>query len=109
MDKGEDAEGSGKAAVTTIEDILKGATESTNGKGVARNFNKSGGFEQTLKEFESLDLNPETVKDIQTQYGTGKVGKLMDGTTVVARPGSNTGGATLEIMISNSKVYKVRY
>ena len=100
-------QGSSKAA--SIEDILKGATESTNGKGIARNFDKSGGFEQTLKDFESLDLDPATVKDIQTQYGPGKVGKLRDGTTVVARPGSNTGGPTLEITVSNSKVYKVRY
>ena len=101
------AKKSDKAA--SIEDILKGSTESTNGKGIARNFDKSGGFEQTLKDFESLDLDPATVKDIQTQYGPGKVGKLRDGTTVVARPGSNTGGPTLEITVSNSKVYKVRY
>ena len=36
-------------------------------------------------------------------------GKLSDGTTVVARPGSTTGGATLEIRVSNRKVYKIRY
>jgi hypothetical protein len=104
---GPSTEGAGKAA--SIEDILKGANESTNGKGIARNFDKSGGFEQTLKDFESLDLDPATVKDIQTKYGPGKVGKLRDGTTVVARPGSSTGGPTLEITVSNSKVYKVRY
>lgn len=49
------------------------------------------------------------MKEIQTKYGTGYVGTLNDGTTVVARPGSTTGGATLEINISNSKVYKIRY
>ena len=49
------------------------------------------------------------VKEIQTKYGPGKVGKLSDGTTVVARPGSTTGGATLEIRVSNRKVYKIRY
>lgn len=43
------------------------------------------------------------------QYGPGKVGKLSDGTTVVARPGSKTGGVTLEIRVSNSKVYKVTF
>ena len=45
----------------------------------------------------------------KTKYGTGKVGKLSDGTTVVARPGSTTGGATLEIRVFNRKVYKIRY
>ena len=81
--------------------------ETTNGKGVARNFESTGGFEQTIKDFD--DLNPTDVKEIQTQYGPGKVGKLSDGTTVVARPGSTTGGATLEIRVSNRKVYKIRY
>ena len=70
----------------------------------------------TLGTYESVHL-PETkdwcqnidVKEIQTKYGPGKVGKLSDGTTVVARPGSTTGGATLEIRVSNRKVYKIRY
>lgn len=95
------------AEAKTIEDIIINATETTNGKGVARNFEKSGGFEQTLNDFESL--NPTNVKDIQTQYGQGKVGTLSDGTSVVARPGSTTCGPTLEIKVSNSKIYKIRY
>lgn len=91
----------------TIDDLINGLKETTNGKGVARNFEASGGYEQTLKDFEAL--NPTNVKDIQTKYGPGKVGTLSDGTKVVARPGSTTGGATLEIKVSNSKVYKIRY
>ncbi len=91
----------------TVDDIIKNIPETTNGKGVARNFEKTGGFSETLKDFDSL--NPSDVKEITTQYGTGKVGKLSDGTTVIARPGSATGGATLEIKVSNSKVYKIRY
>jgi len=91
----------------SIEDILEGATDTTNNAGVAKNFEKTGGFEKTLEDFD--DLNPSNVKDIQTQYGSGKVGTLSDGTRVVARPGSATGGATLEIKISNKKLYKIRY
>lgn len=91
----------------TIDEIINSLPETTNGKGVARNFESRGGFDQTIKDFESL--NPTDVRVIQTQYGSGKVGKLSDGTTVVARPGSATGGATLEIRVSNSKVYKIRY
>lgn len=91
----------------TIDDIIDNLAETTNGKGVARNFESTGGFDQTIKDFDTL--NPIDVREIQTQYGPGKVGKLSDGTTVVARPGSTTGGATLEIRVSNSKVYKIRY
>lgn len=54
-------------------------------------------------------MNPINVKDIQTKYGSGKVGKLNDGTTVIARPGSTTGGPTLKIKVSNKKIYKIRY
>lgn len=84
-----------------------GAAETTNRKGVARNFDKSGGFEQTLKDFEGLSLT--NVKPIQTQYGPGKVGTLSDGSTIIARPGSKTDGPTLEVQVSNTKVYKFRY
>ncbi len=90
-----------------VDDLLNGLEETTNGKGVARNFESSGGYEQTLDDFESL--NPINVQDIQTKYGAGKVGTLGDGTKVVARQGSTTGGATLEIRVSNSKIYKIRY
>lgn len=54
----------------------------------------------------SIQLN---VKDIQTKYGSGKVGALSDGTKVVAKQGSSTGGVTLEIKVSNIKVFKIRY
>lgn len=90
-----------------ISNFLKGTTETTSGKGIAKNYEKSGGYNQTLRDFDNL--NPSNVKDIQTQYGPSKVGRLSDGTTVVARPGSTTGGPTLEITISNNKVYKIRY
>lgn len=101
------AEAAIKGGSKTIDDIIDNLSETTNGKGVARNFESTGGFDQTIKDFDSL--NPIDVKEIQTQYGPGKVGKLSDGTTIVARPGSATGGATLEIRVSNSKVYKIRY
>ena len=104
------AEDAGKVVESgskTIDDIIDGLLETTNGKGVARNFESTGDFEQTIRDFDAL--NPIDVKEIQTKYGPGKVGKLSDGTTVVARPGSTTGGATLEIRVSNRKVYKIRY
>lgn len=96
-----------KSGNKSIDDLINSMEETTNRKGVARNFESSGGYEQTLKDFETL--NPTNVKDIQTKYGPRKVGTLNDGTKVVARQGSKTGGPTLEIKVSNSKVYKIRY
>lgn len=37
-----------------INDIIKDGTDTTNGKGIARNIEKSGGFEQTLTDFNRL-------------------------------------------------------
>ena len=101
------SKGISESGSKTIDDIIDGLPETTNGKGVARNFESTGDFEQTIRDFDAL--NPIDVKEIQTKYGSGKAGKLSDGTTVVARPGSTTGGATLEIRVSNRKVYKIRY
>lgn len=84
----------------------KNLTETTNKKGVARNFESMGGHEQTLKDFEKLA--PNNVKEIQIQYGLGKVSTLKDGTRIVARQGSKTGGATLKITASKRKIYKIR-
>ena len=37
------------------------------------------------------------------------MGFQKDGTKVIVRPGSKTGGPTLEIDISKNKKYKIRY
>ena len=60
-----------------------------------------------LKDFYSLDASD--VKEIQTGYGVGYMGFQKDGTKVIVRPGSKTGGPTLEIDISKNKKYKIRY
>ena len=68
------AEDAGKVVESgskTIDDIIDGLPETTNGKGVARNFESTGDFEQTIRDFDAL--NPIDVKEIQTKYGSGKV------------------------------------
>ena len=65
---------------------------------------KSGGYEQTEKDF--YNLNPDNVKELITKYGSGLYGTLSDGTIVVARRGSKSAGSTLEISPGSRKVYK---
>ncbi|BDF04427.1 hypothetical protein [[Clostridium] hylemonae] len=54
-----------------------------------------------------MDL--EDVKDINTKYGPGKVGKDSDGNTVIYRPGSSEGSPTLEIQLPGRWKIKIRY
>ena len=75
--------------------------------GKARNLEKSGGYKKASEDF-SL-LNPNNTKSISTKYGDGKFGVLDDGTTISVRPGSETGGATLEIKIPGKRLIKIRY
>lgn len=92
---------------TRINNLIKNLNETTNKKGITRNFESSGGYAQTIRDFESLNLS--NVRDIQTKYGTGEFGLLDNKINVIARRGSTTGGPTLEIQISKNRVYKIRY
>ena len=91
----------------SVEKLISGLEENTRKYGIARNFQSTGGFEKALSDFDSLGLMNTRI--IQTKYGTGRLGFLPTGGRVVARPGSKTGGATLDIYISNTKQYKIRY
>lgn len=90
----------------TIDDILEGATPGRKTMGRTDQWDKSGGYEQALDDFNSL--NPSDVHDIETRYGGGKAGKLSDGTKVDVRPGSTAGPPTLEFQDGRNRV-KIRY
>ena len=92
---------------TEIDNILYDATEDTRKIGTARNFVKSGGLVKAYTDFYTLELS--NIKDIQTQYGPGKIGYLDNGISVSIRPGSKTGGPTVEIRISGRNIIKIRY
>ncbi|MBC1488048.1 pre-toxin TG domain-containing protein [Listeria immobilis] len=98
---------SGAKKIESVDDLLSGAKETTSKKGVTRNYEKTGGWNQASKDFDNMELSD--VKNIDTKYGPGKVGKMKDGTVVSLRPGSNTGGTTVEIRISSKKIIKIRY
>ena len=90
---------------STVKKLNAGAKDTTVSRHGTTNMQKSGGYEQALKEFNNLQL--KNVKKIQTQYGDGFVGELSDGTRVVVRRESETGGPTVEIQAS--KRIKYRY
>ncbi|WP_242237144.1 DUF6531 domain-containing protein [Streptococcus acidominimus] len=98
---------SGKILTTKeiVDDFVKDLDDITSQGSLAKNFQSSGGFEQAMKDFESLNL--DNVKVISTAGGSGKVGTLPDGTKVVVRPISRDGTPTLEFQFKVP--YKVRY
>ena len=92
---------------TTVDELIDSVQENTTSKNGTRNFVSSGGYEQAVSDFDSL--GPKNVTNINTSHGPGKMGYIDGSTKVVARPYSKTGGATLEINLSRSRVYKIRY
>lgn len=92
----------------TVENLLETAEDTTKSKGPVRNYEKIGDYKTCLDEFNGL--RPTSKKEINTSYGEGFVGVLDDNTKIIARPGSKTGGPTLEISQSSSrKIIKIRY
>ncbi len=63
-----------KEVKKSVDDIVSDLPDITTSKGGTRNFQSSGGFEQVMKDFEDLGLI--NVKEIQTNYGVGKIGYL---------------------------------
>ncbi|WP_096815437.1 hypothetical protein, partial [Pseudolactococcus piscium] len=76
-------------------------------KGPTTQRGKQGDYDDVLDDFHSLGL--KDVKDIQTDYGAGKVGFLEDGRKVVARPGSTAEAPTLDIQNDKYDKTKIRY
>ena len=90
-----------------LDDVLDDAIDTTTQKGITRNFEKLGGYEQAYSDF--MHLEPSNVVHLKTQYGDGLKGILPGGSNAILRPGSRTGGITLEIQISSRKRIKIRY
>ncbi|MCJ1996143.1 hypothetical protein GYN67_05530 [Lactococcus piscium] len=68
-------------------------------------------YSEAEKDFNDLKLGD--VKEIDTQYGKGKVGALDDGRTVSIRPGSSANSNNPTIQIDekgkNPEKIKIRY
>lgn len=92
----------------TSNGVISNVTKTTNGASkVTRNFEKVGDYSTAEADFNSMQ--PQNVKNIQTQYGPGKSGTLSDGLPISVRPGSGTGGSTIDIKFSGSNKWKIIY
>lgn len=96
-----------KETSASIDDILDGAEPGRKTKGKSKQWEKSGGYEKALDDYNHL--NPSDSHEIDTQYGPGKSGVLSDGSKVNVRPGSSQGSATLEVQKRNGDRIKIRY
>ncbi|EHF04961.1 hypothetical protein HMPREF1020_03088 [Clostridium sp. 7_3_54FAA] len=106
-EEGKGESGTGSRPAKTVDDILDNATSGRATKGKTTQYVKPGTYTQAVDDFNSL--NPSNVKDINTNYGSGKTGTLSDGRTVTVRPGSTDGRPTVEIRGSNGRGMEIRY
>ncbi|MGB4091222.1 MAG: polymorphic toxin-type HINT domain-containing protein [Ruminococcus flavefaciens] len=92
-----------------INDILQDAKPGRSTKGHTTQWEKPGGYNDAVNDFNQM--NPSDVRTFDVSAGgKGQIGTLSDGSTIIARPTSSEGSATLEIQSSSSKaVTKIRY
>ncbi|HZF53549.1 MAG TPA: hypothetical protein VE093_33105 [Polyangiaceae bacterium] len=90
----------------TVDDVLRGATRTNPGglrTGRAALYERPGGFAQANADFNGL-----SPVSIASKGGGIRVGQLPDGRTVIVRPSSSQGSATLEIQ-GGAHPIKIRY
>jgi hypothetical protein len=92
----------GKGTGKTVEDLIKDAKLGRETKGRTNQYELSGGFNQAVNYFHSL--NPKIMKNTPDL----KVGVLQDGRKVIVRTKSSDGRPTLEIQDGKKKI-KFRY
>ena len=97
-----------KDANKSVDKVLEGAGEGRKTKGQTKQYEKTGGYEQAEKDFDSLELEKGSVRDITDQEGKIKTGTLRDGRKVNVREKSTDGRPTLEIKSGNKRI-KIRY
>ena len=101
---------SGKNANDSVDKILEKAIPRPP-KRRAEQYDKTGGYDQAEKDFNSLDLEEGSVKDRTDKEGKKKIGVLRDGRKVNVREKSSEGHPTLEIIQPNKNKtrIKIRY
>ena len=88
--------------------LLEDSKDTTKNKGdKTKNHDKSGGDKKAQEDFDKMKL--KDVREIDTTYGKGKMGYDSDGNKVIYRPGSKSGGSTVEIKLPKGHSVKIRY
>lgn len=96
------------AVLPELGPIFEGATvlRAMRGLHASELLEKAGGFEQAVKDFESLKGAESTIPSTK---GAIKVKELSDGSKAVVRSFSKTGPPTLEIQHANGTYTEIRY
>ncbi|WP_051785744.1 ankyrin repeat domain-containing protein [Endozoicomonas numazuensis] len=91
-----------------IKDFLEKTEIGRATKGKTEQRISLGGFRKAEEDFGFF--SPLDIKEIKTQYGIGKTGRLESGHSITLRPGSSDGRPTLEIRNpNNGRGVEVRY
>ena len=99
---GSDGEAGGS---TSVNDIVGGSNFDRETSKGTKIYDREGGFEQAVKDFDGLDLENASNKGNDV-----RVGDLPSGDKVIVRPNSSDGRPTLEVQNSNGKTkMKIRY
>ncbi len=94
--------------IKSVDDILSNANPGRRTKGKTKQFEKDGGFDTAISEFDAL--NADNIKEIETKFGKGKTEILDNGDQITVRPGSSDGRPTLEIRNpKNGRGTEIRY
>jgi RHS repeat-associated protein len=99
--------GLGKYFFKSFNDIIGGSKLIHETKGHTKIYKKSGTYSTAEKDFQRKELND--IKEIDTKYGKGKMGTNNEGETIIIRPGSSEGPATMERQVNGRKKQEIRY
>ena len=89
-----------------IDKVLQGSKPGRETKGSTRQFEKPGGFEKAIEDFNKMGI--KEIKKLPNNNNEGSIGKLPDGRVVNVRMGSKDGRPSLEIYNGKSSI-KIRY
>lgn len=91
-----------------VDKALKGAKLGEKTSNKTTQFEKPGGYDEALEDFDKMGL--DNIKDLPNSKNDGKVGSLPDGRVVNVRTGSKEGRPTLQIYdAKNRSSIKIRY
>ncbi|KKQ12043.1 MAG: hypothetical protein US22_C0004G0001, partial [candidate division TM6 bacterium GW2011_GWF2_36_6] len=95
-----------KKSDEAINKVLQESKPGRETKGSTKQFEKPGGIEEAIKDFNKMGI--KEIKKLPNNKNEGSIGKLPDGRIVNVRTGSKDGRPSLEIYNGKSSI-KIRY